>query len=100
MEMNFGSWELKRWDDLDKDALNKWMNSYTTERCHDGESYADVIARVKHFIHDALQNSNQRAIVVTHGGVIKSFHGIVHNRDGMDFKISYGEVYQFNGTIV
>lgn len=96
MEMNFGAWELKAWEAIEQKPLLHWMNNYTTVQCPEGESYTDVVDRVKAFINDTLIQHEQKIIIVTHGGVIKCFDGIVNNRNGMDLKIGYGEIYYWN----
>lgn len=98
MEMHFGEWEMKKWEKIDQDALRNWMNNYTTVRCPGGESYTDVVQRVKSFAKENLQSAYRKVLIVTHGGVIKCFHGIVNNCDGMSLKVDCGEIYHFNGV--
>lgn len=96
MEMNFGEWEMKNWNDIDQHILNAWMSNYTTMKCPQGESYADVVVRLKDFIAERLRETENRHILVTHGGIIKCFGGIINNNDGMHLKVDYGEVYRYD----
>lgn len=96
MEMNFGDWEMKRWDEIDQIELTAWMNDYLIKPCPKGESYQDVQCRLKDFISEKLRD-DQRYLIVSHGGIIKCFHGLVNNSHGMDLSIGYGEVYFFKG---
>jgi alpha-ribazole phosphatase len=98
LEMNFGEWEMKRWDELDQNNLTIWMNDYLRKACPMGESYDDVKLRLKRFIFEKLQD-DPSYLIVTHGGIIKGFHGLVTNTHGMDFGIGYGESYHFKGVI-
>lgn len=98
LEMNFGDWEMKKWDDINPRDLTVWMNDYLLTTCPGGESYRDVQSRLKTFISENLQNEGIY-IMVTHGGIIKCFHGIVNNTDGMDLTIGYGQVYHFGGRL-
>jgi alpha-ribazole phosphatase len=97
MEMNFGEWEMKRWDEIDQKDLTIWMNAYLSESCPGGESYYDVKRRLKKFILENIQD-DLSYLIVTHGGIIKCFHGLVTNTHGMDLAIGYGETYHFNGA--
>jgi alpha-ribazole phosphatase len=94
-EMNFGAWEMKRWDDIDKEALMKWMNDYQNERCPQGESYFDLVIRLKEFFNEIKHNQYQSVIVVTHAGVIKSSNVILGQRslkDAMSTKVEFGSI--------
>jgi alpha-ribazole phosphatase len=97
MEMNFGDWEMKKWDDIDQSELNAWMNDFQIKPCPNGESYSNVTSRLKDFISDKLQEES-KYLIVTHGGIIKCFHGLLNNYHGMDLPISYGEIYSFTGN--
>src|SRR5262245_24744145 len=66
MEMNFGVWEMKRWEEMDQDKLQHWMDHYTTAACPGGESYEDVVIRLKGFISALRQTQVQKVILVTH----------------------------------
>jgi alpha-ribazole phosphatase len=98
MEINFGSWEMKKWDDIDQNDLTIWMNDYLTQTCPLGESYNDVKHRLKHFILENLLD-DLTYLIITHGGIIKCFHGLVNNTHGMDLAIGYGESFHFKGTV-
>lgn len=98
-ELNFGDWEMKAWNDIEPSHLFKWMNSYETEPCPNGESYADLVIRVKDFIEDLKKRKHDTVVVVTHGGVIKTFHAVLRGislRAAMDVKVLYGEVIIMN----
>jgi alpha-ribazole phosphatase len=97
MEMNFGDWEMKRWDNIDQSELTVWMNDFQIKPCPNGESYSNVMSRLKDFISDNLQGEG-KYLIVTHGGIIKCFHGLLNNYHGMDLPISYGEIYSFTGN--
>src|SRR5690606_42086613 len=38
MEMNFGDWEMKKWDDIDQRELNAWMNDSSAKTCYQKQS--------------------------------------------------------------
>lgn len=98
MEMNFGDWEMKKWNDIDQQDLKVWMNDYLRVTCPGGESYHDVKSRLKSFMSEKLRDEYSY-MIVTHGGIIKCFHGIVNNSDGMNLRIDYGQIYHFSGIL-
>lgn len=98
-ELNFGDWEMKRWDDVDQTFLMKWMNNYETERCPNGESYTDLVIRVKSFIIESIKDNDKPVVIVTHAGVAKAFHALLNGvslHTAMNFKIGYGEIVSMN----
>jgi alpha-ribazole phosphatase len=71
LEMDFGDWEMKAWDTIDKNILDVWMKNYVTMRVPNGESFMDLHNRVCGFFHELLQKNYQRVALVTHAGVIR-----------------------------
>lgn len=94
-ELNFGDWEMQRWDALDQALLSKWMDNYQTQRCPGGESYEDLIVRTKDFLNDLIKTDLQQVVIVTHGGVIKSFDSIINKRNGMELQVAYGQIHRY-----
>ena len=50
LEMDFGNWELKKWDDLDRQEVDIWMNDFVNECPPNGESYIDFSIKVCSFL--------------------------------------------------
>lgn len=76
-EMNFGEWEMKKWDDIDKKILAVWMKKYISVRVPGGESFTDVRKRAGDFIDDLSKKDYKKAAIITHGGVIRCMLGII-----------------------
>ncbi len=96
MELNFGDWELKRWDDIDLAALLPWMDNYETIRCPRGESYNDLVERIYTFADDIRKTGYSQVAVVTHGGVVRAFSVVLNNvllKDSMNLDVKYGGIY-------
>ncbi len=96
MELNFGDWELKRWDDIDQAALLPWMDNYETIRCPRGESYNDLVERIYTFADDIRKTGYSQVAVVTHGGVVRAFSVVLNNvllKDSMNLDVKYGGIY-------
>jgi len=97
MELNFGAWEMKRWDDIDPAALLPWMDNYERMCCPEGESYNDLVARVQAFVAAVRGLGLPGIAVVTHGGTIRAFYAALQNiplRQSMDIEVKYGGIYE------
>ncbi|HEY1999835.1 alpha-ribazole phosphatase [Paraburkholderia sp.] len=77
-EMNFGAWELQRWDAIDRASLDGWAANFEHAREHGGESVAQFVHRVEAWL-DAFAQTRELspAYVVTHAGVIRVIAALV-----------------------
>jgi len=73
LEMNFGDWEMKKWDEINPEALAKWMNDFVNVAVPEGENFISLNQRVNEFMNDLIKTPHQKVAIVTHGGIIKSF---------------------------
>ncbi|MDN7906142.1 alpha-ribazole phosphatase [Burkholderia diffusa] len=71
-EMDFGAWELRRWDDIDRAALDAWAADLMHACAHGGESVARFAARVAR-IADTVARTDAQQWALTHAGVIRAF---------------------------
>lgn len=70
MEMNFGEWEMKNYEQINDPRLMEWFADYRTVAPTGGESYMEMRQRVAEFL-DYLRWQHYRDVAVfTHGGVI------------------------------
>src|SRR5271155_6105875 len=42
LELDFGEWEMQKWNDIDQEMLNAWMKNFVTMRVPNGESFIDL----------------------------------------------------------
>jgi len=94
MEMDFGSWEMKTWDDIDDEALLAWCKDFTYKKVPNGESYAQVYERVCDFWKWLTAQEYEEAVVCTHGGVIKAILTYILEmplQNSFSFQFHYGE---------
>ncbi|KVD77579.1 alpha-ribazole phosphatase [Burkholderia sp. ABCPW 14] len=70
-EIDFGAWELKRWEAIGRDALDRWSADLMHAREHGGESAAQFVARVRPAL-AAFAASGRAGWVVTHAGVMRA----------------------------
>ncbi|HKT64088.1 MAG TPA: alpha-ribazole phosphatase [Burkholderia sp.] len=71
-EMDFGAWELQRWDDIDRAALDAWAADLLHACAHGGESVARFAERVAR-VADAVGQVDAPQWALTHAGVIRAF---------------------------
>lgn len=71
MEMNFGDWENKKWNDINDGELNIWMNDFVSVRTPNGENLREVFSRVESFLEMLRQQPHKKVLIITHAGVIR-----------------------------
>ncbi|MDU0810331.1 MAG: histidine phosphatase family protein [Burkholderia sp.] len=71
-EINFGSWEMHNWNNIDRTDLDAWANNLMETRIHKGESVAQFASRINQ-IFDVVSSINFPQWVFTHAGVIRVF---------------------------
>lgn len=75
MEMNFGAWELRRWDDIPRAEVDAWAQDTLHYRPGGGESVFEMATRVlaflHAFLHDVAGSQHREAALVCHAGPIR-----------------------------
>lgn len=96
MEVNFGDWEMKYWNEIPEVDIAPWYADYITYRPPNGESFTDLISRIQAFSKEHLCNkSTKKILIITHLGVIRSFAHMYLQADlNMVFNLDvpYGEM--------
>jgi alpha-ribazole phosphatase len=101
-ELNFGEWEKKSWDEIYNSKAGKaWFKSYLTKACPGGESYNELLKRVRHFFNDLHSNHfpEENIAIVAHGGVIKVLISFIKNmpvEEALQKKVGFGEVVEIS----
>lgn len=70
MEINFGEWEMKRFDDITDERLQEYYNDFLHTPPTGGESFMEMYARVKDFLEEMRCKGWRRISVFSHGGVL------------------------------
>ena len=71
MEIDFGSWEMRRWDDIPPVEMTAWERNPLQFAPPNGETATEVATRSQSFVDDVLKLSpDATVLVVTHGGPI------------------------------
>jgi len=97
MEMNFGSWELRRWDEIDENALRRWSDDFVLCPCPEGESYQIFYDRVVAFLEELKRGDEKEVVLVTHGGVIRcvlAYLGKTTLETSFEVAVDYGSVFR------
>lgn len=96
MEVNFGDWEMQYWYNIPEPQIAPWYADYITQCPPNGESFIDLIDRVKAFAASHLTHKGAKKIlIITHLGVIRSMaHLYMHADLKMVFNLDvpYGEM--------
>ena len=99
MELDFGLWEGKTWDTIDRLESEKWMIDFVNTAPPQGESLNQMNERVMSFWNELLQYSHPRIAIVTHAGVIRLILSAVNSaplESLFDIHVQYGEVITLN----
>lgn len=107
MELNFGDWELKKWEEINKLELDLWMNDFVNIPCTGGESYKELYQRSSEFFNhciikpyfDRLNTSHQQVLIISHGGVIRSILSLILQIPlvkSFSLQIDYGKICKIN----
>lgn len=101
MELNFGDWEGKTWNEINQTELNYWMENYITIAPPNGESLTDLLGKISAFITELKLKKYNKILIVTHAGVIRCamnlFNNVAIDKIMME-KVNYGEVFKFYST--
>jgi alpha-ribazole phosphatase len=91
-ELDFGQWELKKWDEIDRESFLYWSSNYfITKAGITGESCEQLYKRVEDFYNEILSSGIKSAAIVTHAGVIRCFFSLILNMKMEDtFKLDLG----------
>ncbi len=96
-EMNFGEWEMRPWHLIQREALDGWAADPLGYAPPGGESVAQLQARVQDFVMELKDEGLERAVLVTHAGVLKVLVGDSRRlpaREWMALKFEYESVIE------
>jgi alpha-ribazole phosphatase len=94
-EMNFGAWEMRPWNQIQREALDGWAADPLGYAPPEGESVGQLQERVRDFVRELKDEGVERAVLVTHAGILKVIVG--HSRqlpakEWMALKFDYESV--------
>jgi alpha-ribazole phosphatase len=74
--MDFGSWEGRPWDAIDRLEFDRWTADFAHYRCGGGESVAQLLVRTSAAL-DEARGRGADALWITHGGVVRAVRLLV-----------------------
>ena len=92
VEMDFGAWEGRLWDDLPRAEIDAWASDAAGYAPPGGESVGAVAARVLEWW-DEVEVEDTPLVVVAHGGPLRLIAAHVVGAsiaDNMNFEIQWG----------
>lgn len=92
-ELNFGSWEMQKWDEITDPQLELWYNDWIHLPAGGAESYEEQCRRVASFLDELRSSSHRNACLFTHRGVIACamvYAGICSVEDSFTVDVPYG----------
>ena len=95
MELHFGEWEMKGWQEINPEALERWGGSYINEPPPGGETFMNLQQRTLSFLVELQSSPAASVAVVTHAGVIRALLAEATNKplsETFDFQLNYGGV--------
>lgn len=92
-ELNFGNWEMKKWDEIADPTLPLWYNDWIHLSAGGAESYDTQCKRVAHFLDELRHSDYKHPLLFTHRGVIACamvYAGLCSVEDSFRFEVDYG----------
>lgn len=96
-EMNMGDWEMKLFDEIEDENLQRWYDDYMHLAATGGESFQDLFARVSSFLDELKTRPYRRMAVFAHGGVLICagiYGGLFSEEDCFKHLVPYGGIEQ------
>ena len=98
-ELNFGAWEMQRFDAIRDPRLQEWYADYLHVAATEGESFGMQYARVAAFLDELRQQPYERVALFAHGGVLicaQIYAGAIRQEEAFDALTPYGGIIQLS----
>lgn len=95
LELDFGAWELQRYEDIRDPRLEEWYRDYLHVPATGGESFVQQLARVSLFLDELRAAPSRRVAVFAHGGTIacaQVYAGVVPLDKAFSRVPGYGDI--------
>ncbi len=79
LELNFGDWELRRWDDVETSAIDEWAKTPLDYCAPGGESARDLHRRVARWV--LRFKPGQGDLIVAHAGSLRALAAVLLQTD-------------------
>lgn len=98
-EMHMGDWEMKKYDEIDDPALQRWYADYLHLPATGGESFPVLCGRVHQFLDEVSRSGSQRVAIFAHAGVLVSagiWAGLWEADDAFSHQVDYGGILRID----
>ncbi len=96
LELNFGDWELKPWQEIPQGIVGEWTDEHVMQAPPNGESYNDLYIRAGAFLGELVKQEDvEQALVFTHAGIIRALVSEALKmplREAYRVEVKYGSV--------
>ncbi|MEZ5751911.1 MAG: histidine phosphatase family protein [Paracoccaceae bacterium] len=89
IEVDFGRWENRAWDDLPRAELDAWAADFFAAKPHGGESVNDLATRTRSTL-DRLSEGARPLLAVTHSGIVRATMALAGDPKGWGFDLGFG----------
>lgn len=92
-ELDFGSWEMQKWDNINDPALQDWYEDWIHLPAGGAESYEEQCHRVASFLNELRQKDHRQVCIFTHRGVIAGamvYAGLCSVENSFSIDVPYG----------
>jgi alpha-ribazole phosphatase len=96
LELDFGSWQGRRWTDIPRDELDAWAANLWQHAPGGGESAAAAAQRWRSWVDSLLGQSLEAVVAVTHAGLIRVAHAVESASDPslLTMDVAYGSAHR------
>lgn len=100
LELDFGDWESRRFDDIDDEVLQHWTDNFVHVAPPNGESFIDLYERAGSFWQDVVQGmpmASEQILIITHAGVIRALFAYILKlppANSFQFQVDVGSVHK------
>lgn len=98
-EMNMGDWEMKLFDEIEDENLQRWYDDYMHLAATNGESFPVLYARVASFLDELKTKPYRRVAIFAHGGVLICagiYGGLFTEKDCFSHLVPFGGMETIN----
>ena len=100
LELNFGDWESRHFDDIDSDDLQQWTDNFVDFAPPSGESFIVLCQRARAFWLDVVHDMNpapEQILIITHAGVIRALLAYILKlppANAFQFRVDLGSIHK------
>jgi len=102
-EMSFGDWELQKWKEIDRAAMNAWFPNFVTIAPPNGESFQEVYDRANMIFDQYTLKKSTQLFIIAHSAIIRAMLCKLQStmlKDAFKENMDYGVVYKVrNGEV-